>query len=460
MLYNKSYSCKKINLSFIKDLQKLIKQPSISSKNFGLIECANLLAQIMNKSGIQTELIFLEKDNRKIPPIIFGEVRSQQNPQGKTILFYNHYDVQPIEPAHMWQRNPFSGEIEGNKIFGRGSSDDKGEIICRIRAVEELLKRNGGDLPCNIKFVIEGEEEIGSPNLYKYLQKIKHKIQNDGMIWEFGYVDWNNRPVINLGMKGMLYVHFISHGPSVDLHSSLAVIVKNPAWNLLKALNSIWDNTKGHILIKGWYDEISSISTPNKSGTLTEVNFNEKEFKQKYNIKHFLGNKKGNQIKYALSEMPSCNISSFSAGYLGEGSKTIIPSYAQSKIDFRLVPKMDPEKHFSKLKKHLHENNFSDIEIKYLHGIKPSRTNITNSFVKMIIKSANLIYGKKPIVNPSSAGSGPMSLFTDLLNCPVVSIGCTPIFANIHSVNEYARIDLLQKGIDCFINILCNMSKY
>ena len=190
----------------LKDLQTLIRQPSISAKNEGIEECAVLVSKILKKSGIKSEVLRLRNG---IAPLVYGEVKSKKNPS-KTLLFYNHYDVQPVEPFDLWDNKPFSGKIIGNKIYGRGASDDKGELITRIKAVESFLKTHG-DVPCNIKFVIEGEEENGSVHIDQYLKKYKKKFSCDGVIWEFGYIDTKNRPVISLGMKGLLYVEPVSY---------------------------------------------------------------------------------------------------------------------------------------------------------------------------------------------------------------------------------------------------------
>ena len=170
--------------SLLKDLQTLIHQPSISAKNEGIDECSVLVSKILKKSGITSEILQLGKNTA---PLVYGEVKSKNNPNA-TLLFYNHYDVQPVEPLELWDDPPFSGKIIGNKIFGRGASDDKGELITRIKAVESYLKTYG-DVPCNIKFVIEGEEENGSKNIERYLKKYKKKFSCDGVVWEFGYVD-------------------------------------------------------------------------------------------------------------------------------------------------------------------------------------------------------------------------------------------------------------------------------
>lgn len=170
----------------ISDLQTLVKVPSVSAKKQDLAKCADLLADIMNKAGIKAEVLYLDHDDTKddntkdivsntVPPIVYGEVKSKANPDGKTILFYNHYDVQPEDPIELWDKDPFSGHIKGNYIFGRGAADDKGELITRIKAVEYYLKMTG-DVPCNVKYIVEGEEEIGSENLEKYLTHYKNKI--------------------------------------------------------------------------------------------------------------------------------------------------------------------------------------------------------------------------------------------------------------------------------------------
>ena len=233
----------------IKDLCVLIRQPSVSAKNQGIKKCASLVKNTLKKSGINAEILSM----KDYPPIVYGEVKSKKNPN-KTLLFYNHYDVQPVDPVELWDEDPFSGKIKGNKIYGRGSSDDKGELITRIRAVTSFLKVTG-DVPCNVKFVIEGEEETGSAHIEEYLKKYRKKFSCDGVIWEFGHVDSKNRPIIDLGMKGLLYVELSLRESKMDAHSSLAVLIKNPAWRLVEALKTLRDSS-GKILIKDWYKEV------------------------------------------------------------------------------------------------------------------------------------------------------------------------------------------------------------
>jgi len=427
-------------------LQTLIRQPSVSAKNEGIEECAKLVAKIMKKSGISSEILRLKKG---IAPVVYGEVRSKKNPD-KTILFYNHYDVQPAEPFDLWDDEPFSGKIRGNKIFGRGSSDDKGELITRIKAVEAYLKATG-DVPCNVKFVVEGEEETGSAHIDKYLIKFKKKFSCDGVIWEFGYVDSKNRPIIGLGMKGLLFVELSKRESIRDAHSSLAVIIKNPAWRLIEAVNTLRDS-KGKILIKDWYKEVKPF-TKSDLKTLNSEPFEETFFKKEFGIKNFVDDKKGLEIKKALAGGATCNIAGFVSGYTGKGAKTVLPCEALVKIDFRLVPEMIPKKQISRLNRHLKSKGYGDIKVKVYHGEAAARTDPTHPFVSQVKNSADEIFGKS-IINISNAGTGPMYSFTNILQAPCISIGSTYMFARIHSPNEFARIDLLKKTTKCICQIL------
>jgi acetylornithine deacetylase/succinyl-diaminopimelate desuccinylase-like protein len=456
----------------ISDLQSLIKQPSVSAKKQGLVECAGLVASIMNKAGINAEVLYLDddsktKDNTRSvanstspPPIIYGEVKSKANPNGKTLLFYNHYDVQPEDPIELWDEEPFGGKVEGNYIFGRGAADDKGELITRIKAVEYFLKKTG-DVPCNVKFLVEGEEEIGSENLEKYLTYYKKKIGKcDGVIWESGIVDEKGTAIIELGVKGILSVELLAKGPVRDAHSSLAVLIENPAWDLVRALNTLL-NDNGKILIKDWYKEVKQF-TSEEIGAITKEPFDEEEFKKEYGIEKFANNLENiEEIKQALVGMSTCNIAGLLSGYTGEGAKTVLPAKAMAKLDFRLVPEMMPEKQFERLHEHLREHGFSDNnpELKFLDGVPASRTPINHPFVKLVEESAREIFGKA-IVSVSSAGTGPMYYFDKVLGAPSVCVGGPYKYCRAHSPNEFTRIDLLNKTTKCIGNIMERMNTW
>ena len=437
--------------SLLKDLQTLIHQPSISAKNEGIEECSILVSKILKKSGIKSEILRLGKN---AAPLVYGEVKSKNNPN-TTLLFYNHYDVQPVEPLDLWDDPPFSGKIIGNKIFGRGASDDKGELITRIKAVESYLK-TCGDVPCNIKFVIEGEEENGSENIERYLKKYKKKFVCDGVVWEFGYVDQKNRPIIGLGMKGLLYVELIAKESVRDVHSSFAVIIKNPAWKLVRALNTMRDEN-GKVLIKGWYDDIMPLSK-NDINLIQKEPFDAKGFKKEYGVKSFVGNKNAFAAKKALVSGVTCNIAGITSGYIGDGAKTVLPGSAKVKIDFRLVPNMDPKKLIKLLAKHLRVNGFNDISINVLNAEAAARTNPNEKIVTTVCESTKKIFGDY-VLNISNAGTGPMHAFTNILSVPCISVGASYIFCRMHSPNEFAKIDLLNKTTKNICLLIENFSR-
>ncbi|MEC4848140.1 MAG: M20/M25/M40 family metallo-hydrolase [Nitrosarchaeum sp.] len=436
--------------SLVSELQTLIQQPSVSAKNEGIEECAQLVKKILEKSGIKSEILRL----KNVAPLVYGEVKSKKNPN-KTLMFYNHYDVQPVEPFDLWDDPPFSGKIKGNKIFGRGSSDDKGELITRIKAVEASLKTTG-DVPCNVKFVIEGEEETGSAHIDTYLKKYQKKFSCDGVIWEFGYVDSQNRPIIGLGMKGLLYVELSVKESIRDAHSSLAVLIKNPAWRLIEAVQTL-RNSDGKILIKDWYKETTPLSKQDLE-IISKEPFDEQSFKKEFGVKSFVGNLNGLNAKKALVGDATCNIAGFISGYTGDGAKTVLPGTALVKIDFRLVPKMDPKKQVLRLKKHLKSKGFGDVSIKIYHGEAAARTNPTDPFVSKVKEAADQSFGKS-IINVSNAGTGPMHSFVNVLHAPCISIGSTYMFARIHSPNEFTRIDLLKKTTKCIYLIMEKFGK-
>ena len=406
----------------------------------------------MSDSGISSELLKLDGNSEQVSPIVYGEVKSKSNPNGKTILFYNHYDVQPAEPIELWHDDPFSGKIDGNFIYGRGASDDKGELITRIKAVEYFLDETG-DVPCNVKFLVEGEEEIGSSHLEQYLSKYREKFSCDATIWEFGYIDEHERPIISLGMKGLLCVELHAKCANADLHSSLAALVENPAWRLVHALETIRDEN-GKINIKNWNNDIRDFS-PEELECIRQEEFDLSSFKKNYGLTHVFNEDDIEEIKKANVGGVTSNISGLFSGYIGEGSKTVLPSIAMAKLDFRLVPDMMPQKQFQLLREHLDNNGFKDIQLEFLSGEPACRIPLNDNFVKLVEASAIEEFGQV-VKSISSAGTGPMWYFNNILGCPCVSIGCTYKYSRIHSPNEFVRIDLLKKTTRCIGIIMEN----
>lgn len=435
----------------VDDLKRLCKQPSVSAQGWGSEECADLVASMLEGSGIPAEVFKDHGGN----PIVLGEVNMEAH---KTLMFYNHYDVQPPEPYELWENDPFSPEVRGGKLYARGAADNKGNIIARIKAVEAFLK-TFGEIPANVKFVIEGEEEIGSPSLPKFVNLHDELLFADGCVWEFGYKDRNERPTITLGVKGILYVELEVRGPSRDLHSSMGAIIPNPAWRLVRALSSMV-NDEGECVIDGFYDDVIEPSDE-ELDLLKSVPFDEESLKKDVGIKRFVRGLSGIDLLVNQYLRPACNVNGIVAGYTGKGSKTVLPSWARAKVDFRLVPNQRPEVVLNKLKSHLEARGFNDVSIAYSeHGYPPARTPPASPMVRLVTDTAKEAYKKEPVVYPTTAASGPMYLFTEKLKLHTVSTGVGYWGSNTHSPNENIRIDDLIEGVKHVILMMLKVHSY
>jgi len=431
---------------FVEDLVKLVKQPSVSAKGEGIQECAELVEKMMQEIGLSTKVLHEENGN----PVVYGEIKSKESI--KTLLFYDHYDVQPPEPLEKWKCEPFSGKIINGKIYGRGASDNKGNFVSRLKAVQALLEVTG-DVPINIKFFVEGEEEIGSPHLEPIIRKYKDLFSADAAIWEFGGTDRQGRPHLYLGLKGVLSVELRASGASKDVHSANAPIIPNPAWHLVWALSLLKDKEE-NILIEDFYENVLPPSSE-EIECLRNIPFEEEETKKELGLEEFLQSKSGLEALKALLYQPTCTINGFVSGYTGAGSKTVLPHEASAKLDFRLVPNQNSTEIFRKLVKYLKTRGFGDLEV-IRHGFtEPTRTPVNDPFVKLVAKTAERVYSKRAVIYPTSAGSGPMHLFRNFLGYPVVSVGCSHPESNTHAPNENLIIESFIKGTK-FIATLIN----
>ncbi|MEM0296210.1 MAG: M20/M25/M40 family metallo-hydrolase, partial [Zestosphaera sp.] len=348
------------------------------------------------------------------------------------------YDVQPPDPLELWDSDPFKLTIKSGYMFGRGVADNKGNIAARIGAVDALMN-NLEDLDLKIKFLIEGEEEIGSPTLSKIVSDNVEWVRADGGIWETGYVRRDGRLGISLGFKGMLYVEIVLRGALRDVHSGNAPLVPNPAWRLAKLLTRLKDDD-GVIHVPGIYDDIDPEFLSTAEELIKQVNYEElEEMKKELGIKEFVRGLRGLEALRELLLKPSLNVSGLYSGYTGKGSKTIVPSLAGVKIDIRPVPGQKPEKILEGLKRYLEGLGYGDAEIT-IHSMYPSGyTKPGERVVRASVEAAREIYGRDPEVAPISAGSGPMYLFTNVAGIPMTGAGVGYYDSRGHAPNENIR---------------------
>jgi acetylornithine deacetylase/succinyl-diaminopimelate desuccinylase-like protein len=420
----------------IDELSKLVSQPSVAAQNWGLQECAELVADMLRKRGFEATIMPTGG-----APVIYAERKGKSN---KTLLIYNHYDVQPPEPLELWETPAFEPSLRDGKLFGRGVSDDKGHITSRLFAIDALLNAEG-DLPCNIKFIIEGEEETSSVHLHDFIHQNKELLAADACLWEFGGVDHRDVPMQYLGLRGICYVELSVETASTDLHSGLGgSIMPNAAWRLVWALNSL-KGPDERIRIPGFYDDVKPPSERDRKlmAALPEV---AEEYKSRYGVKKFIkGLQGGAELRIAEVFEPTCTICGLTSGYQGAGSKTVQPAKASAKVDFRLVPDQQPEDILRKLRLHLDSEGFQDIQINYLGGEPAARTDPDDPFVKLMVETAKDVYGVPMQIMPLTGGSGPNYPFIHDLGLPVVTGGIGHPDTRAHAPNENVRLDLYLK---------------
>jgi acetylornithine deacetylase/succinyl-diaminopimelate desuccinylase-like protein len=324
------------------------------------------------------------------------------------------------------------------KLFGRGVSDNKGNTVARLLALRAFQKMRGKP-PISVKFLIEGEEEIGSPNLGAFVERNRRLLKADACIWECGGVNWKDQPIIMLGLKGILYVELEARGASQDVHSSMGTVVPNPAWRLVWALASLKDMDE-NIQIAGFYDNVRP-PTKQEIAAIKAIPPDDEETKQSLGLKEFVKGVTGFDYRSRYILEPICNICGIYSGYTGPGSKTVLPCVARAKLDFRLVPNQRPEEILSRLRKHLDSHGFSDIAIApTTEGENPARTPLDSPFVTIVAATGREVFGADPVIMPAMAGSGPMYYFTDTLGLPTAGIGVDYLGSRAHAPDENIRL--------------------
>jgi len=428
----------------IVELQEICKQPSIAAQNIGMEETAEMILIKMKELGIETKLIPLENGF----PVLYGELKGESD---KTLLFYNHYDVQPPEPLEEWTFEPFGAKIHNGKIYARGVSDNKGALYSRLQAIEAILK-TGKKLPVNVKFLIEGEEEIGSPNLEEFVLNNKELLRADACIWENAFKDENDHPMARLGNKGMLYLELRVKTGNTDFHSRMAPVIPNAAWRLVWALSTL-KNVDDEVLIEGFYDSIRPISDE-ELDVLKDMPSQEEKLKERAGIDEFINGVTGLDFSDKLYNTPTCTICGIESGYIKEGQKTVLPCTAMVKVDFRLVVDQDPSHIIDLLRKHLDKHGFEDIEIHVLSEAKPAKTPVTTPFVDILRKSSDMVYDKPLIIETTSAGTGPRFVFSSWTDMPIAAIGPGYPGSLNHAPDENLRIEDYKESIKHVIALL------
>ena len=428
---------------FLKELLDLLRIPSVSAKsehNEDMIACANAVAKSLKDAGAQVTTIYETEGH----PIVYGEIIV--DPSFPTVLVYGHYDVQPADPLELWHSGPFDPTIIDGKIFARGACDDKGQFYMHVKALEMMTKTNS--MCTNVKFIIEGEEEIGSPNLASFVKANKALLKADVILISDTAMISMDTPSIDIGVRGLSYIEIEVTGPNRDLHSGVyGGAVANPITILSKMIASCHDENN-HITIPGFYDEVIE-SSPAERAKMAEAPFDEKEFLQDLGIANVWG-EKGFSTNERTGIRPTLEVNGIWGGYTGEGAKTVLPSKAFAKISCRLVPNQSSKVITEKVLNYFKSIAPDNVTVHAFehHGGEPYITPIDSHEYQSAAKAITKTFGKEPIP-VRGGGSIPIcSLFEQELGLKIVFMGFGLDSDNLHSPNEKYDIVNFYKGIE------------
>lgn len=437
----------------LEELAELVAIPSVAAKpDSPMTLCAEKVAELYRKRGLTAHLVPTDGG----PPVVYAEDRSA-GVEAPTVLLYNHYDVQPAEPFALWESDPWTLRRDGDFLYGRGSSDDKGHIACRLLALDALKALHGGVLPVNVKVLVEGEEEVASVHLMDWIERHSALLAADITLWEFGGVNAAGQPELICGLRGIATFELRAKTIAHDAHSGVGgTILPNAAWRLVHALASL-KSPDERILIPGHYDTALPATTADLDLLAQLSPELEADLKAEFGVAHFLGEATGTELHRRAIFEPSCTINGLFSGYQGAGVKTVLPAEATAKLDFRLVPDMDPEVVHQSLRAYLTDQGFADIEVVYLGGQRPGRVTPEHPLIQLAAQTAEAVYSAPASVVPLSPVTGPVHPFVVGLGQPIATIGCGYPGARVHAPNENLRVSDLLRGAEhtaCFLMAL------
>ena len=428
---------------FLEELFELLRIPSVSAQSEhkpDMVKTAEWLKATLLKSGADKAEVMPSEGN----PVVYAE--KIIDPAKPTVLVYGHYDVMPEDPIDEWKTNPWEPVIKDNRIYARGANDDKGQLYMHAKAFEAMVAT--GTLPCNVKFMLEGEEEIGSPSLYKWCRDHKKLVEADIiLVSDTSLISWET-PSITCGLRGLCYMQVEVTGPNKDLHSGLyGGAVANPA-NVLTDLVSSLIDEHGRITIPGFYDDVRELS-PAEREALNQAPFSVEEYKKALDVKELKG-EEGYTTMERTGVRPSLDVNGIWGGYTLEGTKTIIPSKASAKISMRLVPHQNHIKIAELFEKHFRAiaPDYVKVEVKALHGGQPYVSPTDLPAYKAAEKAMEDTFGKKPLPFYSGGSIPIVSGFEDILGLKSILIGFGLDKDAIHSPNESYGLDNFFRGIE------------
>lgn len=428
---------------FLEELFSLIRIPSISAKQEHKLDmeaCARRWTEVLQASGADKAVVMPTEGN----PVVYGE--KMVSPDAPTVLVYAHYDVMPAEPLELWKSQPFEPEIREGRIWARGADDDKGQGMIQVKGFETALKE--GLLQCNVKFIFEGEEEIGSPSLEAFCRRHKDLLKADVILVSDTSMVGAETPSLTTGLRGLAYWEIEVTGPNRDLHSGhFGGAVANPLQVLCKLMAAMTD-ADGRITMPGFYDDVEAVSSQERE-MIAQIPFDEEKYKQAIGVDALFG-EKGYSTLERNSIRPSFDICGIWGGYTGEGSKTVLPSKAYAKVSCRLVPHQDHEKISKMFEEYIAQvaPAYVKVKVKPSHGGQGYVCPIDLPAYKAAEKAMEIAFGIKPLAVRRGGSIPIISTFEQVLGIKTVLMGFGLEQNAIHSPNESCRLDIFYKGIE------------
>ncbi len=428
---------------YIEELTRFIAIPSVSAlaEHAGdTAACAGWLAEQMTAIGLENVRIIPTPGH----PVVYGDWLNA--PGAPTVLFYGHYDVQPVDPIDQWTSPPFEPTVRDNELFARGATDDKGQLFVHLKAIEAHL-RQGGGLPVNARVIFEGEEEIGSPNLDQFIRDHKDELACDVVVISDSPMFEKGVPSICYGLRGLSYFQIDLRGTTTDLHSgSFGGAVANPAFVLAQVLAQMKDRG-GHVKIPGFYDDVREL-TEREREEFKRLPFNEKHYRKNLGAPKLHGETGYSTLERTWAR-PTFEVNGLLSGFTGEGAKTVIPATAMAKVSMRLVPNQDPDKIASLFEAFVKKVAPKSVELKVtrMHGGKPWMTELDNAYVQAAARAIELGFGKSPVYTREGGSIPVVATFQSELNAPTVLFGFGTPDENAHAPNEKLDLDNFFGGI-------------
>jgi acetylornithine deacetylase/succinyl-diaminopimelate desuccinylase-like protein len=428
---------------YLEELKALLAIPSISAlpQHAGDVRrCADWCADEMRRIGLQNVRLIDTPGN----PVVYGDWLGAEG--AATILFYGHYDVQPVDPLELWESPPFEATIRDGEIYARGSADDKGQVFMHFKAIEAHLKQNGR-LPVNMKIILEGEEEVGSEHLDDFVRSHKSELGADVVVISDSGMFDRGVPSMCYGLRGLVYFQLDLRGSKTDLHSgSFGGAVANPAMVLAQVLAQMKDRS-GRIKIPGFYDDVVPLTEEERKAWAT-LPFNEKKYKKEFGIPKLFGETGYTTLERTWAR-PTFEINGLLSGFTGEGAKTVLPAVAMAKVSMRLVPKQHPDKIAKLFEEHVTKITPKTVELKVtrMHGGKPWMTSYDNPFVQAAARAIEKGFGKPPVLTREGGSIPVVSTFQEELGLPSVLFGVGLPDENAHAPNEKLDVGNFHNGI-------------